>query len=39
MRLYALCDQDMLDKNGLSLDKYINIELFSIEIKMQILHL
>lgn len=25
MRLYALCDQDMLDKNGVSLEEYINI--------------
>jgi len=25
MRLYALCDQDMLDKNGISLEKFIDI--------------
>jgi len=25
MRLYALCDQDMLDSNGISLDKFINL--------------
>jgi len=25
MKLYALCDQDMLDKNGMSLEKFIDI--------------
>jgi len=25
MKLYALCDQDMLDKNGISLEKFIDI--------------
>jgi len=25
MRLYALCDQDMLDRNGVSLEKFIDI--------------
>jgi len=25
MRLYALCDQDMLDKNGISLEQFIEI--------------
>ncbi len=25
MKLYALCDQDMLDKNGLSIDEFIDI--------------
>jgi len=25
MKLYALCDQDMLDKNGLSIDEFVDI--------------
>lgn len=25
MRLYALCDQDMLDNKGISLEEYVNL--------------